>query len=58
MDHIFVFAAVIFVLNGNMRYVEFVKQDFMNCILDLISLADPDIGLQVNMTFKMNFLVI
>ena len=55
--HIFIFTAIIFILDGNMINVKFVQQYFLYRCLNVFSFTDPDIRFQINMTFKMDILI-
>jgi hypothetical protein len=57
VDHIFVFTAIIFVLNSNMINVEFVMQDIIDGMHDIFCFTDSDILFQIDMTFEMNICV-
>jgi hypothetical protein len=58
MNHFLVITAIEFVLNGNMRDVEFVQKDFMYFVLDFFGLADPDVIIQIDVTFEMDFIIV
>ena len=55
--HVFVSAAIVFILNGHMRYPEFFVKHFIDGIPYNFSFTDPDIGFQIDMAFKMDILV-
>ena len=58
MNHSLVITGIVFALYGNMCDVEIVQQDFMYLILDFIGLADPDVIFQIDMTFKVDLIIV